>query len=724
MMINFSMAYHLSLVIGAPFFVVSAFVYPPKTYSHVIKSPLWRLFYENDKGDSSSSGDRFGGFSGSSNNDTAINDFNNKIDISYSRSSKFPDRKMEPSSANASPRGVHYSRTSNFPDRKKGKVSANEHAERMSTFSFSSNSAPKKREQTSKKKQSKKESVRSFLSSFIGLDTKSGSSNNDAGAKTDDNTSATINTTSSSSPSSPSLDPLCDIDDEDCLSFSTIDSEYNSLTILSGEVPSDSLCDAQDIDCQAFLSKTYVHSDSFLAADLRSRSESIQSERIYENWMGAYCSSNFVPVSSHDWVRRVDMEAYPIIVCGGARGSVYVVNMEDNNVIAIADDVHSVQVEEKANQSKVHVATEMAKQAMEKLYGKIDGGGVISVAISGDIVASSGREGGTCLWKLERYPAPPPVENQEHGLDRESSASQFGILSKLAGNTGKGKNSDRTEFKNLNDAVEGKLQLLGYLPGLEKTIVTCLKFDSKNRLWAGCYDGTTRAYDVSKCTEGNFRISSQKHLFRSDFTDSVLDMSLCEEIGIGACATADGGVALFSLDHGHFFLGLMLFECPTRSVLILKRKNGGYAVCCGGSNGQIHMIPLNVIERNKVDEDNPFLVSESTDTSIKPTAHTGPVMSLSSANQGVTEGMFISAGQDGTVRVWDSNVDASVGGADVVGTEQQPCSAKCLYALTGYKLWLSRVITDGRVIISDGGENSIIMRNFSKERRRTDGKAI
>ena len=76
--------------------------------------------------------------------------------------------------------------------------------------------------------------------------------------------------------------------------------------------------------------------------------------------MGAHCPTSFVAVSSQDWVRRVDMEAYPIAVCGGARGGVYVVNMEDKNVIAMADDVHSVQVEEKANQSKVHVATEMA----------------------------------------------------------------------------------------------------------------------------------------------------------------------------------------------------------------------------------------------------------------------------------------------------------------------------------------------------------------------------
>jgi hypothetical protein len=50
---------------------------------------------------------------------------------------------------------------------------------------------------------------------------------------------------------------------------------------------------------------------------------------------------------------------------------------------------------------------------MEKLYGKIDGGGVVSVAISGDLVASSGREGGVKLWKIERRQALPPVESQE-----------------------------------------------------------------------------------------------------------------------------------------------------------------------------------------------------------------------------------------------------------------------------------------------------------------------
>ena len=362
---------------------------------------------------------------------------------------------------------------------------------------------------------------------------------------------------------------------------------------------------------------------------------------------------------------------------------------------------------------------------MEKLYGKIDGGGVVSVAISGDLVASSGREGGVKLWKIERRQALPPVESQEEeqGFGRDS-ALRYGKLSQMAGNTAeKGKNSDRSEFKNLNDAVEGKLLPLGSLRGLDKTIVTSLSFDSKQRLWAAAFDGTTRCYDVSKCDDSNFRISTQIPLFQSDFTDSVLDMHLCEELRIGACATADGGVALFSLEDGQFFVGIMLFEVAARSVLILKQKNGSYDVLCGGSNGQLHQIPLNIdLESNRVDQDNPFDVSEYTDTAITP-KHTGPVMCLASPNKGsIAEGIFISGGQDGSVRVWDSNTHESGSrGTDVVGIEQPRPVAKCIYALTGYKLWLGSVCTDGQRIVSDGGKNSLIVRDFSKE--KGNGKA-
>lgn len=292
---------------------------------------------------------------------------------------------------------------------------------------------------------------------------------------------------------------------------------------------------------------------------------------------------------------------------------------------------------------------------MEKLYGKIDGGGVVSVAISGDLVASAGREGGVRLWLLERSRPLPPVQSQDEkekrGLGQDST---LGKLSQLAGNAAKGKNSDRSEFKNINDVVEGKLIPLGTLKGLEKTIVTCLKFDSKQRLWASAYDGRTRAYDVSKCNDSNFRISVQKPVFQADFTDSVLDMHLCEELNVGACATSDGGVALFSLKTGAFICGIMLFEVAARSVLILKQTNGSYAILCGGSNGAIHHIPLNVdLETKRVDEDNPFDVLESTDTAMTP-KHTGPVLCLASQNEGITKGMFISGGQDGTGKFFQS----------------------------------------------------------------------
>jgi len=50
-------------------------------------------------------------------------------------------------------------------------------------------------------------------------------------------------------------------------------------------------------------------------------------------------------------------------------------------------------------------------------------------------------------------------------------------------------------------------------------------------------------------------------------------------------------------------------------------------------------------------------------------------------------------------------------------------STKCLYSLTGYKLWLGSVCSDGKRLISDGGENSLIIRDFSQD-PISDGRSI
>ena len=192
-------------------------------------------------------------------------------------------------------------------------------------------------------------------------------------------------------------------------------------------------------------------------------------------------------------------------------------------------------------------------------------------------------------------------------------------------------------------------------------------------------------------------------------------MHLCEELKLGVCATADGGAALFNMEDGQFFVGIMLFEVAARSVLIMKHKNGkGYSVLAGGSEGTIHRIPLNIDPKTgRVDEENPFAVSDSTDTAIKP-RHVGPVMCMATPG----EGRFVSGGQDGALRIWDCSETE-----DGDDKQQQPkLQTKCMYALTGYKLWLGSVQTDCNRIISDGGESSVIVRDFSRG-PTTNGKA-
>ena len=367
------------------------------------------------------------------------------------------------------------------------------------------------------------------------------------------------------------------------------------------------------------------------------------------------------------------MQTFPISVCGGASGSLYIVNLEEERVIAKAEGVHDGQVSKEQQAGRPSINT--AKQAMEKLYGRLDGGGVIAVQIHGDIIASSGREGGVKLSRITKY------ENDMHTSD------------------------------NLEDIVDGDLIPLGSIHELQKTIVTSLKFDSDGNLWCGCYDGTIRAYNMSDTSTAQSP-PPQKPLFQSDFTDSVLDMDSCEDLNLGVAATADGGAALFDMSTGQFFAGMMLFHgYACRSVVIVKHASDqGYSVMAGGSDGTIHRLPLKFDQdTGLVDQDIPFDVLDTDDTTIKPKPHTGPVMNMASPSSG----RFLSGGQDTSLRIWEFiDDDEAADENKEEQTEQNKLQTKCLYALTGYKLWLGSICTDGRLLISDGGNENIIMRDF------------
>lgn len=511
----------------------------------------------------------------------------------------------------------------------------------------------------------------------------------------------------------------CTIEDDDCFAFSSLSTlsssssaTLNSATTHNNEVVIDQTCPIEDTDCLSFLPEIHelyvtVDDAARISNELVARSNSITTTRIENNWRTANCQTRFVLIPKTNRVRMVNVDSSSldsnmvVAVCGTSHGDVYVVNLETETVLARAEAAHRPgrgYVTTDNNDGATFRAIKKlygdsinsggTSLAMNMLYGSLDGGGVVSVAIYGNLIASSGREGGAKLWKYDRTNAP-----------------------------------------------EEQLDLVCTLPDIDGVIVTRLAFDNSSGLlllWAGCFDGTVRAYDVlpnfneDSIDDISYQLPPTEMKYQSDFTDSVLDMYLCNELQLGVVATADGSAALFDMSNGQFFVGILLFHgIAARSVCIVK-LDMGYGLLCGGADGTIHIVHLNVNSiSNRVDKETPFLMddtiisqrasssADSSTTMIRP-KHVGPVMCLTSPG----DGRFVSGGQDGTLRIWDliettTTSNEKTTNYDYGGDRGSTVEAKCNYALTGYKQWLGSVWTDGKRLISDGGDQSIVIQDFS-----------
>jgi len=156
-----------------------------------------------------------------------------------------------------------------------------------------------------------------------------------------------------------------------------------------------------------------------------------------------------------------------------------------------------------------------------------------------------------------------------------------------------------------------------------------------------------------------------------------------------------------------------------------------WSVVVGGSRGQLYQRPLDINHDNKKVQ---FATSEDDIQRLRP-SHAGSVVSMTSP----ASGLLITGAQDGTIRVWDctphnhhddieaneeeeeEEEDSSFWNRSSDTTSSSSSNSKsssrptCMYALTGYKVWLGSIVTDGKRLISDGADNTIVVHDFSGE---------
>ena len=90
-------------------------------------------------------------------------------------------------------------------------------------------------------------------------------------------------------------------------------------------------------------------------------------------------------------------------------------------------------------------------------------------------------------------------------------------------------------------------------------------------------------------------------------------------------------------------------------------------------------------------------------------------------------GLLVSGAQDGNIRVWDCSYpsndneeeddeddeDEEEAQYDDVGSKE--LRPRCLYAMTGYKVWLGSIFANGKKLVSDGAHNTVIVHSFDED---------
>jgi len=479
-------------------------------------------------------------------------------------------------------------------------------------------------------------------------------------------------------------------------------------------------------------------SDDDLYAALRARQAYLQSESsgldfsttvlekeeryFRDNWRTAQCSST-LRLTLDDWIRRIAIDNYPLAVCGTAGGHLYVADLQEGEELDCLLNVHV-----SSNEDLPQGPTVELLEALDSMYGQYDGGGVMALAMKDDWIVSAGREGGVHVSRIVGQ------EKQVYRGSRGGTAKQTKLSLKRVG-----------RFRSLKGEE-----------GQSDPIITSLAFGSMGSLWIGGFDGVLRSFDYEERTSVDKMprmLSLATPQTQIDVGAPIVNLFIENELGCGVASTTEG-VVIFSLEDGEIItkwnpLVKKVRKEFVRSAILLKDDSHpdpnhppSWSVVCGGSKGSLFQRKLNVDKTGFLSESRPFLDQICKDDSVFPVKmrpnHVGAVVALSSPSPGI----LVTGSLDGSLRVWDysehgeedeldndededddddvTDIDLEVQEDDNVvvqttATTTSDSRPQCLYALSGYKVWLGSVFTNSRKLVSDGADNTIIVHSFENE---------
>jgi len=466
-------------------------------------------------------------------------------------------------------------------------------------------------------------------------------------------------------------------------------------------------------------------SSSDLYASLRARQEDLKTsleetpgeffgsskeeeEYFLENWRTAQCSST-VRLTLNDWIRRIAVDTYPLAVCGTAGGHLYLADLQEGEELDCLLNVHVSRNEDLPERPSTQLL-----EALDTLYGQFDGGGVMALALKDDWIVSAGREGGAHLCRIVG------IEEKVFKGSRGGTSTQTSLSLQRMG-----------RFAALGRKEDGK-------PG---PIITSISFDATGTLWMAGYDGLLRAFDYEERSSFDKpdMLRQLEPLMQIDLGAPIVNLAINDELGCGVASTTEGAV-IFSLEDGEIYgkwnpLVKKVRKEFVRSAILLKddsnpnsEESPVWSLVCGGSKGSLFQRKLNVDRTGCLSESQPFLDQVVEDESTFPIKmrpnHMGAVVALSSP----APGLLVSGALDGSMRVWDysefgeddddeedideeeeddaeSDQELEAQYDDVQPNDTRP---QCLYALSGYKVWLGSIFSSSRKLVSDGADNTIV----------------